>query len=237
MACARDIKRTCYRTRIQRELPLRARRAMRDMLMFWRRNEKEDKESRKKAEKAELERIRHEEEKREAIRQQRKLEFLISQTELYSHFIGKKMQPIDNAAEPKTEDISDVAADVADVGFIDFAEDDDAKIKARARIDAQRALKAQLQQTKAFDDEVKAKRERGMANVDAESALDDLALQEPTMAAGAIEVAQPRMLKGQLMDYQLKGLNWLVNLYDQGINGILADQMVIVVYLFLLSLQ
>jgi DNA helicase INO80 len=28
-----------------------------------------------------------------------------------------------------------------------------------------------------------------------------------------------------LKPYQIKGLNWLVNLYDQGINGILADEM------------
>lgn len=33
------------------------------------------------------------------------------------------------------------------------------------------------------------------------------------------------MLNCQLKEYQLKGLNWLVNLYEQGINGILADEM------------
>jgi chromatin-remodeling ATPase INO80 len=33
------------------------------------------------------------------------------------------------------------------------------------------------------------------------------------------------MFRGSLKPYQLKGLNWLVNLYDQGINGILADEM------------
>ena len=33
-----------------------------------------------------------EEEKREAARQARKLEFLISQTELYSHFVGNKLK-------------------------------------------------------------------------------------------------------------------------------------------------
>jgi DNA helicase INO80 len=33
------------------------------------------------------------------------------------------------------------------------------------------------------------------------------------------------MLQAQLKEYQLKGLNWLVNLYEQGINGILADEM------------
>lgn len=33
------------------------------------------------------------------------------------------------------------------------------------------------------------------------------------------------MFKGDLKHYQLKGLQWLDNLYDQGINGILADEM------------
>jgi hypothetical protein len=33
------------------------------------------------------------------------------------------------------------------------------------------------------------------------------------------------MFTGKLKDYQLKGLQWLVNLYDQGLNGILADEM------------
>jgi SWI/SNF-related matrix-associated actin-dependent regulator of chromatin subfamily A member 5 len=38
--------------------------------------------------------------------------------------------------------------------------------------------------------------------------------------------AQPNLLKGgQLKDYQMVGLNWLISLYELGINGILADQM------------
>jgi len=36
---------------------------------------------------------------------------------------------------------------------------------------------------------------------------------------------QPTMFRGTLKHYQLKGMNWLANLYDQGINGILADEM------------
>ena len=39
------------------------------------------------------------------------------------------------------------------------------------------------------------------------------------------ELPQPAMFRGQLKAYQLKGMNWLANLYDQGINGILADEM------------
>ena len=29
-----------------------------------------------------------------------------------------------------------------------------------------------------------------------------------------------------MKDYLLQGLNWLIKLYDNGINGILADEMV-----------
>ena len=31
-----------------------------------------------------------------------------------------------------------------------------------------------------------------------------------------------------MRDYQLQGLNWLISLYENGINGILADEMVYV---------
>ena len=39
------------------------------------------------------------------------------------------------------------------------------------------------------------------------------------------ELPQPLLFKGTLKAYQLKGMNWLANLFDQGINGILADEM------------
>lgn len=33
------------------------------------------------------------------------------------------------------------------------------------------------------------------------------------------------LIKGDLRPYQLKGIKWLVSLYNNGLNGILADQM------------
>lgn len=33
----------------------------------------------------------------------------------------------------------------------------------------------------------------------------------------------------KMRDYQIEGLNWLIQLYDNGINGILADEMVIII--------
>lgn len=39
------------------------------------------------------------------------------------------------------------------------------------------------------------------------------------------------IINGSLRDYQVRGLNWLISLYENGINGILADEMVwIIVY-------
>ena len=44
---------------------------------------------------------------------------------------------------------------------------------------------------------------------------------------------QPSILTGgKLTDYQLDGLNWLISLYETGLNGILADEMVILIFSF-----
>ena len=45
--------------------------------------------------------------------------------------------------------------------------------------------------------------------------------------AGHRVQVQPSILTGgTLREYQMQGLNWLIHLYDNGINGILADEMV-----------
>ena len=38
------------------------------------------------------------------------------------------------------------------------------------------------------------------------------------------------IINGSLRDYQVRGLNWLISLYENGINGILADEMVCIVH-------
>ena len=44
--------------------------------------------------------------------------------------------------------------------------------------------------------------------------------------SAAYLTAQPACLQyGKLRDYQLEGLNWMINLHDNGVNGILADEM------------
>jgi DNA helicase INO80 len=70
----------------------KAKRLMREMQVFWKKNEKEERDVRKREQKEASDRLKLEEERREAARQARKLEFLISQTELYSHFVGSKLK-------------------------------------------------------------------------------------------------------------------------------------------------
>jgi hypothetical protein len=75
-----------------KDTQVKAKRLMREMLVTWKRNEREERDVRKREQKEAVDRARVEEEKREAGRQARKLEFLISQTELYSHFVGNKLK-------------------------------------------------------------------------------------------------------------------------------------------------
>lgn len=78
--------------KVTKDVQAKGKRLMREMLVFWKKNEKEEREMRRREQKEAIDRAKVEEEKREATRQARKLEFLISQTELYSHFVGNKLK-------------------------------------------------------------------------------------------------------------------------------------------------
>ena len=54
------------------------------------------------------------------------------------------------------------------------------------------------------------------------SGLDSIA---PSSMPSELLAEQPKTFHGSLKPFQLKGLSWLVNLYEQGINGILSDEM------------
>lgn len=215
-----------------KDLQARAKRVMRDMMGFWKRNEREERDLRKAAERQELENARKEEADREAARQKRKLNFLISQTELYSHFIGKKIktneverstdhpdevagQDKDTIPEPKLDvaEPTTVGAKVTDFENLDFDAEDDSTLQAAAMANAQNAIAEAQRKAREFNKED--------TNLDEDGEMN---FQNPT-GMGDVEIEQPKLLNCQLKEYQLKGLNWLVNLYEQGINGILADEM------------
>ncbi|KAI6778587.1 putative DNA helicase-like protein [Emericellopsis cladophorae] len=214
-----------------KDLQARAKRVMRDMMGFWKRNEREERDLRKAAEKQELENARKEEADREAARQKRKLNFLISQTELYSHFIGKKIKTdeversTDNpeiapAANQQNSSMVNVKEPTGPLtgkvtGFenLDFDDEDESNLQAAAMANAQHAIAEAQKKARDFDNQGLDMDEEGEMN-----------FQNPT-GLGDMEIEQPKLLDCQLKEYQLKGLNWLVNLYEQGINGILADEM------------
>lgn len=89
---SREARRAATRSKPTKDVQTRAKRVMRELMLYMKGNEKREREARKKAEKEALEKARKEEEVREAKRQARKLNFLITQTELYSHFIGNKIK-------------------------------------------------------------------------------------------------------------------------------------------------
>lgn len=188
------------------------------MLVFWKKNEREEREARKRAEKEAQDRLKKEEERREAKRQQRKLNFLITQTELYGHFIAKKTGAAgaEEAAPPVPVNLQ----------ALDFDDDDESKIEAAAHYAATQALKRQQDKTRAFDEEASRLRAESDGNVAInETTVDQMDFLNPSTLREDSQVDQPQMLQCKLKGYQLKGLNWLANLYEQGINGILADEM------------
>ncbi|KAF9100372.1 putative DNA helicase ino80 [Mortierella sp. AM989] len=237
--CQREARKAATRSvKPSKEVHTRARKANREMLIFWKRNEREEREMRKKAEKEAIEKLRIEEEMREARRQARKLNFLITQTELYSHFIGKKIgteaAEADDDAAPVRMQPSKEAAEMSILqdpdhtpveGELDFEEASDETLAAQAKWGAQQALLAAQQRTKTFDEEAKESQEQ-KSNISLnQTDLDEMNFQNPSSMPTVTEIEQPKMLMCQLKGYQIKGLNWLANLYEQGINGILADEM------------
>ena len=217
----------------------RAKRTMREMMSFWKRNEREERDLRRLAEKQELESAKKAEAEREANRQKRKLNFLISQTELYSHFIGRKIKTAEaeesgdgtvagssETVQPgkvsaHTIDLPDSVANqnakVTNFEDLDFDAEDETVLQQAAMANAQNAVQQAQDRARAFNQQ---------GGDDQMAAFDEgeMNFQNPT-SLGDIEISQPTMLTAKLKEYQLKGLNWLVNLYEQGINGILADEM------------
>jgi DNA helicase INO80 len=188
------------------------------------------------AERQELENAKKVEAEREANRQKRKLNFLISQTELYSHFIGKKART--SEIERSTDDKDAAAAEVhpdgpthdidldtvhkggenLNIEDIDFDNADQSTIDAIAANNARNAVQLAQDRARAFDNGG----EKAEEKPDEEGEMN---FQNPTSLPEHLEIPQPKLLNCTLKEYQMKGLNWLVNLYEQGINGILADEM------------
>ena len=101
-----------------KDVQARAKRSMREMMTFWKRNERAERDLRKVAERQEQENAKKAEADRESNRQKRKLNFLISQTELYSHFIGRKIKTDEVERSTDSADVS-VSQETVQPGKVD----------------------------------------------------------------------------------------------------------------------
>uniref|UniRef100_UPI00358F80CD chromatin-remodeling ATPase INO80 isoform X2 n=1 Tax=Myxine glutinosa TaxID=7769 RepID=UPI00358F80CD len=232
--CVREVRRSALQAQKNcKETIPRARRLTREMLLYWKRYEKVEREHRRRAEKEALEQRKLDEEMREAKRQQRKLNFLITQTELYAHFMSRKAVYDGHTSQSdilsQLEDesltqhlplggsiVANLARDDYDSGFY----------KAQALKNAHAAFETHQNKTLQFDQEVIESRQvAGIKTEQLDTGFgESYSLANPSIRAGE-DIPQPASFCGKLKAYQLKGMNWLANLYEQGINGILADEM------------
>jgi len=219
-----------------KEATSRAKKLTREMQAFWRHYDRIERQQRRQQEKEMEEQQKIDVQLIEAKRQQRKLNFLITQTELYAHFMANKI-------ERKEDDEND--EDDKILGNLDenkatgrLAEIDNYNLDAAKREaynNASQAVEAHYLNTRAFDRQTEAEKgedgdlaadEKGEdgeeKREDGEEKREDGEAKPKTTKA---ERPQPSILDCTLKQYQLKGMNWLLDLYDQGINGILADEM------------
>lgn len=186
----------------------------------------EERLARKRAERLRAEQLKAERELWEAQRNQRKLNFLIKRTELYSHFMAKK-GPLINEEVGVSDDLREECemllqaesetlfaplprptscANIADEQCDSNADPELEHLKQYTISTALNAVGKQKDVIKAFDNS---------GGTEApETSIEEY-----------VDRGQPKLFKGELKRYQLKGMNWLLSLYQQGINGILADEM------------
>ena len=124
-------------------------------------------EVRKREEKEAAEALKRERELEEARRQQKRLDFLLSQTELYSHFMQNKSAVRPSEAFPDSdENINDQEIEDEKVE----EDPEDAELKKEALRAAQDAVSKQKKLTSAFDDECMKLRQANDLDVPSEDA-------------------------------------------------------------------
>lgn len=186
-----------------KETVWRAKRLTREMQGYWKRYDRVERETRRRLEKEAEEQRKMDVEIIEAKRQQRKLNFLITQTELYAHFMSKKLGR--GTTEQQLQILSQLDEEIHPrLAALDQYNCEDMKHKAQKN--ASDAFNSEKARTRQFDMKL------GNEHL-------------PVDESGRIEYPQPDMFHGSLKTYQMKGMTWLADIYDQGISGILADEM------------
>ncbi len=198
--CMRAVRQKAMASqRLTKETLTRAKKLTREMQNYWKKFDRVERQQKRQMEKEIEEQQKIDVQLLEAKRQQRKLNFLITQTELYAHFIANKI-----AGEgEQSEQILSQLDEATPLPITTITDSYDSEVaKNQAKENALKALQHHDLEIGNF--------------AEFEQAKNDLTKEDRE---------QPSLFEGTLKKYQLKGMNWLLNLYDQGINGILADEM------------
>lgn len=134
-----------------------------------------------------------------------KLDELLSQTQLYSEFLLEKMD------------------DIAIAGGDNAVKEEETSGKKRGRGGKRKPSGLQNSEKK----KAKAAVEAMLANCEEDSqttAEGNNMTEEERNWKEQMEIA-PLLTGGRLKSYQLKGVKWMISLWQNGLNGILADQM------------
>ncbi|XP_052277512.1 LOW QUALITY PROTEIN: SWI/SNF-related matrix-associated actin-dependent regulator of chromatin subfamily A member 5-like [Dreissena polymorpha] len=133
-----------------------------------------------------------------------RFEYLLKQTELFAHFM---MTGMNNSQKTPTSPL---------------------KMKGRPG-KGKLAEKAKLveagekSKSKGDSTEIADHRHRRTETEEDEELLT--AAKKSTAIVTRFEESPSYIKNGEMRDYQVRGLNWMINLYENGINGILADEM------------
>ncbi|MED6155675.1 ATP-dependent DNA helicase ddm1 [Stylosanthes scabra] len=129
-----------------------------------------------------------------------KLDELLTQTKLYSEFLLEKMDDITlNVGEQENE------AEEKVVGRGRAS-----KRKAASQCNTRKAKRAVVAMLTRSKESVK---------------IEDINMTEEERTEKEQKELMPLLTGGKLKSYQLKGVKWLISLWQNGLNGILADQM------------
>ena len=185
----------------QKETIWRAKRLTREMMAYWKKFDRVERENRRRQEKEAEEQRKMDVELIEVKRQQRKLNFLITQTELYAHYMSHKGEQIE--ADEAQRILSQLDEEMPQrLTTIDSYDSESLKTKAQQNV--QDALATERERTAEFD------------KVAHEPTLELEAVVDNDSGSVIKELPQPDSFKGVLKGYQLKGMTWLAHLYKKG---------------------
>lgn len=213
VCCAREMKRGYTKT--SRTNPFyKSKRIFREMINYNRRMEKEEKYNKRKIEKMENDKRRREFEGKESMRQAKKLDFLLAQTEIFSDFMRNKEKL---KKEDKKEQINEEEKDKIKI------KNDETNIKEENNNNESNSTKSNKEIFANLTDKELTEIAERKAMEAAQKEIKNLEKFENNKINN--KSTKIKILNAELKDYQKKGLSWLISLYNQGINGILADDM------------